>query len=190
MAADYFMTADLLKSRNIHRPVAEIHGVLCGQVCADNRVYDESLSLEVLEIKDDVEEVITNLLKMLVDDIRSQLQAEDYSFQPLLPDDDESIEHRLQALASWCEGFNAGFAGAWIREDGDMSAEVREVLGDFARIGEIDQEDEGASDRENEVNFMEITEYVRMAAITVYLQNNPSPVAAQVGPEDIDHNIH
>jgi len=131
MAADYFMTADLLKSRKVYRPVSEIHGVLCGQICAEADKYDVNLSLEILELPSDVEDVVTNLFKMLAEDIRSQLQSEDFSFQPLLPDDDESFEHRLQALSSWCDGFNAGFAGAWVKEDGDMSTEVREVLSDF-----------------------------------------------------------
>lgn len=191
MAADYFMTADLLKSRKVYRPVSEIHGVLCGQICAEADKYDVNLSLEILELPSDVEDVVTNLFKMLAEDIRSQLQSEDFSFQPLLPDDDESFEHRLQALSSWCDGFNAGFAGAWVKEDGDMSTEVREVLSDFSRIAEVDEEDSESSDSENEANFMEISEYVRMATITVYMQMNQLD-GAVMAPDSAtaEDNIH
>jgi uncharacterized protein YgfB (UPF0149 family) len=177
MAADYAMTQELLVSHQVLRPVAEIHGVICGQLCAEKAAYDPDLSLKILEIKGDASEVITSLLKMLADDTRSELSGGEYAFQPLLPDDDQEIGARLAALANWCDGFNAGFAGAWIREDAGMFDETREVLADFSRIAQVEQED-AAPDRENEVNLMEIVEYVRMAAITVFLQN--------VGGHDIE----
>jgi len=170
MAADYAMTQELLVSHQVYRSAAEIHGVITGQLCAEDAGYDVDLSLKILEIHKDSSEVITSLLKMLADDIRPQLGAEDYAFQPLLPNDDEDIRARLAALADWCDGFNAGFAGAWVREETEMPEQTREVLNDFSRIAQVEQEDE-ATDKENEANLMEIVEYVRMAAITVFLQN-------------------
>jgi uncharacterized protein YgfB (UPF0149 family) len=172
MAADYALTQELLVSHQVYRSAAEIHGVITGQLCAEDTGYDVEISQKILEINSGSSEVITSLLKMLADDIRAQLGVEDYAFQPLLPNDDEDIRARLAALADWCDGFNAGFAGAWVREEVAMAEETREVLNDFSRIAQVEQEDE-AMDRENEANLMEIVEYVRMAAITVFLQNNP-----------------
>ena len=40
MAADYAMAAELLAAHHISTPVAEIHGVLSGQMCADSRAFD------------------------------------------------------------------------------------------------------------------------------------------------------
>jgi uncharacterized protein YgfB (UPF0149 family) len=174
MAADYAMTQELLVSHQVYRSAAEIHGVISGQLCAEEAGYDLNLSLKILEIERGSGEVITSLLKMLADDIKAQLGAEDFAFQPLLPSDDEDIRARLAALADWCDGFNAGFAGAWVREEAAMPEQTREVLNDFSRIAQVEQEDE-ATERENEVNLMEIVEYVRMAAITVFLQNGPKP---------------
>lgn len=192
MAADYLMTADLLATHGIAKPVAEIHGVLCGQISAGAAEYDCDLSQTILDFNGDIEEVITNLLKMLAVDIRDQLSAENYAFQPLLPGDEEPLEQRLDALAVWCDGFNAGFAGAWIKQEADMLEETREVLNDFSRIAEVDGEDTGASDKESEVNYMEIVEYARMAAITVYLQNAPAggPKIDGPGTAMADHEIH
>ena len=191
MAADYDMTAELLASHNIAPTVSEIHGVLSGQICAGNTGYDLGLSLKILEINSDIEEVITNLLKMLAEDIQDQFQAQDYVFQPLLPDDEAALTLRLEALAQWCDGFNAGFAGAWVKDDGAMSTETREVLDDFSRIAQLDMDDEEVSEKESEVNYMEIAEYTRMAAITVYLQNSTAP-SPSPGIEDLpdDNYIH
>ena len=114
------------------------------------------------------------------------MQAEDYTFQPLLPGDEQSLGSRLSALAMWCDGFNAGFAGAWVKDDAAMSEETREVLDDFSRIAQVEQEDEETPENENEVNLMEIIEYARMAAITIYLQNNSGrpPASDDALPED------
>ncbi len=191
MAADYAMAAELLAAHHISTPVAEIHGVLSGQMCADSRAFDLALSLKVLEIENEADEVVASLLKMLADDILAQLQAENYAFSPLIPDEDEEFGQRLKALSQWCDGFNAGFAGAWVRDDAAMSEETREVLNDFSRIALVDQEDEDVSETENEVNFMEIEEYVRMAAITVFVQNTEQYAGS--GPLSVEipgDNIH
>jgi uncharacterized protein len=194
MAADFSMTAELLAAHRISTSVSEIHGVLSGQMCADSAAFDLGLSLKILEIPDDTNEVIANLLKMLAEDVLSQLQAENYAFQPLLPDEDEAFSQRLTALSHWCDGFNAGFAGAWVRDDSAMATDTREVLSDFSRIAEVDEEveeGEATSESENEVNFMEIEEYVRMAAITVFMQNNVTQTQAMTMDINVpDENIH
>jgi uncharacterized protein YgfB (UPF0149 family) len=170
LAADYNMTRELLEAHQVPCSVAEVHGVICGQLCADEAGFDLNLATNILAIPEAASDVINSLLKMLAEDAEQQLAAGDFGFQPLLPEDDEDIGTRLSALSDWCDGFTTGFAGAWIREDGDMTEETREVLSDFARIAQLEAEDD-ASDRENEVNLMEITEYVRMAAITLFLHN-------------------
>ena len=190
MAADYSMTADLLAAHWISSPVSEIHGVLSGQLCADSARFDLQLTLSILDLEGGAAEVITNLLKMLAEDILVQLRDEIYGFQLLLPDEDKDFSQRLTALSHWCDGFNTGFAGAWIKDDADMETETREVLSDLSRIAEVDQEDEAINEKENEVDFMEIEEYVRMAAITVYLQysspdSNPDTLSLNVPGENI-----
>lgn len=188
MAADFSKTAELLESCGIYSTAGEIHGVLTGQVCACAGDPDLELTRKILVLDEEVPVVINDLFGMFVEDIRGQLQAEDYSFQPLLPADEAPLEQRIAALGEWCDGFNAGFAAAWTGGDATMAPETREVLGDFARIAQVDQEEvDDASDRENEVNFMEIVEYARMAAITVYLQNSrPLPPTG----DEAEINIH
>ncbi len=189
MAADYALTQELLDSHQVYRSAAEIHGVITGQLCAEDTSYDVEISQKILEINRGSSEVITSLLKMLADDIRAQLGVEDYAFQPLLPNDDEDIRARLAALTDWCDGFNAGFAGAWVREEVAMAEETREVLNDFSRIAQVEQEDEAMA-RENEANLMEIVEYVRMAAITLFLQNRPKLCKFGLDTVQPDLDIH
>ena len=191
MAANYSMTAELLASHGIRPTVAEIHGVLSGQICAGDASFDLGLCLGILDIQSDVEEVITNFMKMLAEDISTQLQALDYAFQPLLPDDEDTLAVRLVALASWCDSFNIGFAGAWAKDDAAMAEETREVLQDFSRIALVNRADEDLTESENELNYIEVVEYARMAAITVYTQNTdytPEPDHDDGLPAE--HDIH
>jgi uncharacterized protein len=191
MAANYSMTAELLASHGIRPTVAEIHGVLSGQICAGDASFDLGLCLGILDIQSDVEEVITNFMKMLAEDISTQLQALDYAFQPLLPDDEDTLAVRLVALASWCDSFNIGFAGAWAKDDAAMAEETREVLQDFSRIALVNRADEDLTESENELNYIEVVEYARMAAITVYTQNTDyTPEAVHDDGLPAEHDIH
>ena len=98
-------------------------------------------------------------------------------FQLLLPDSEEFLSVRAQALARWSESFVCGFV-AVTRE---LSEDDREVLNDIAAISQIDDgESEEQTDRNrselnnpenadsNERDFIELCEYVRLAAMDLY----------------------
>jgi uncharacterized protein YgfB (UPF0149 family) len=191
MAANYSMTAELLAAHGIRPSVAEIHGVLSGQICTGDTSPDLELCFDILDIQSDVDEVITNFLKMLAEDINTQLKSPDYAFHSLLPDDEEPLTTRLVALSSWCDSFNIGFAGAWVKDDAAMAQETREVLQDFSRIALVNRVDEDLDEKENEMNYIEVVEYARMAAITVYTQNIYFTPEADLD-EDLptEHDIH
>jgi uncharacterized protein YgfB (UPF0149 family) len=128
---------------------------------------------------------------MLAEDINTQLKSPDYAFHSLLPDDEEPLTTRLVALSSWCDSFNIGFAGAWVKDDAAMAQETREVLQDFSRIALVNRVDEDLDEKENEMNYIEVVEYARMAAITVYTQNIYfTPEAGLDEDLPTEHDIH
>ena len=94
-----------------------------------------------------------------------ELFSEELSFNPLIPDDSELLSSRLTGLAEWCAGFLSGF-GASVSERMGRDAlhvDVQEILKDFASISGLDEDIEG--DEQDENSFMEIYEYVRVAAV-------------------------
>jgi uncharacterized protein YgfB (UPF0149 family) len=99
------------------------------------------------------------------------LRDDDFIFHPLLPDDDEEIALRTAALASWCEGFLAGFAyrvAALDAPGGLQSGEIGEVLRDIAAMAQAEAGDyDDEEDAEN--NFSELVEYLRVAVMNVFL---------------------
>lgn len=107
-------------------------------------------------------------------------------FQPMLPDTEEFLSVRAQALARWCEGFVCGFVAV----QRELSDEDREVLNDIAAISQLEDEDslgeaglnraelnDPASADSNERDFIELCEYVRLAAMDLFRESQPEAQA-------------
>ena len=83
-------------------------------------------------------------------------------FELLIPDMDQPLETRMEALAEWVHGFLGGF-GMVHSADTKASDDVKELIADFASIAQMDVDGEDDSNEAEEA-FYEIVEYVRMGA--------------------------
>jgi len=167
MQADYTLTAQLLADSLPGITPAALHGLLIGQLCSGVVQPDPEDVGELLE--HELLPVVRKLLDRLVLDANQQLGGLEYSFQPLLPDDDAVLAQRVFALGLWCEHFTTGFAAGYLRPDSDLSGEAREILHDFGELACL-VEDQAQVDEQDEEDYMELVEYVRMASITLYQQ--------------------
>ena len=165
-----------------------LHGAITGLACAgiapSHAVWLEHLSecLDGAELDEHSDAM--SALQTLVE---RDLADGELGFQLLLPDGEEFLSVRAQALARWSENFVCGFV-AVTRE---LSEEDREVLNDIAAISQIDDgesAEETASDllksanrselnnpenaASNERDFFELCEYVRMAAMDLYRESH------------------
>jgi uncharacterized protein YgfB (UPF0149 family) len=95
-----------------------------------------------------------------------------YSFQLMLPDDDDSIVERGHALSVWVQGFNLGF-GLQQKDKAVYSEDVKEVLIDFAEIANLS--DEMEEDEDTEQAYFEIAEYVRISALLCFTELGSPP---------------
>ena len=96
------------------------------------------------------------------------MNDEEFDFHPLLPEDEVEIDSRTAELANWCKGFLAGFAQV---NQGQLNQESSDILRDFAAIAEASVDDE-AGEEESEGSYFEIVEYVRFAALNMYMDNS------------------
>lgn len=100
-------------------------------------------------------------------------------FQPLLPSDDEFLTLRTQALAQWCDGF----VQACLAGHRTPNSDVRETLDDLYAISQMDIDDnynDPAEAQQNEHDFADLCEYVRMAVLSLY-DERPSSAAPAAG---------
>jgi len=151
--------------------LAETHGVACGllvrQGDATADAYFDLLAL--LEILREPGPGFGQSLAELFSASRSQLQDDELGLVLWLPDDEESLEDRTEALAQWCSGFLASVGAGDDQRLETLSGEGAEALADIqesamAEIGEP-CEDGYAAQEEEEGAFAEIVEYVRIAVL-------------------------
>ena len=87
----------------------------------------------------------------------------------MLPDDDEPLESRVEALGTWCQGFVYGLSLGGMKEDTGLPDDSKELIKDILEISRAgyvaDDEAEAGLDasmdgegEEDEVAFMEVCE--------------------------------
>jgi uncharacterized protein YgfB (UPF0149 family) len=153
--------------------LAELHGGVCGALCAGgtpaagrwlaNCLEDEELPASMAALADDLGELIGVSEQTLAD---SELH-----FELLVPSDDAPLEEQVQALALWCQGFLNGVgttAPGVARQSADGSS-LPEILRDFAEISRAGlSEAEAAGEGQADFALAEIHEYVRVSVQIVF----------------------
>jgi len=158
---------------------AECHGVLCGMLCSPEG-FEAQDWLQYLTGYPELHGVRLGTDSALLDLLQSTLRgmdSDDFGFELLLPDDDEPLIVRTDALGGWCRGFLSGFGTT--RGAAATSNESQEFLGDLYRISQVDPQD--ADGEVGEHAFQEIVEYARMGAILLREENR------QVTADVFDH---
>ena len=146
-----------LIDENVDR-TAEVHGLLCGLLCAD-----ETLSMEQwLEQIDqaDAQEALRDSLIQLFDATLAELNDEDLEFNLLLPDEHTRLWARTESLARWCQGFLSGLGLGGL--SGRQTPDVQEFILDLSHIAQVKFDGAG---EENETAYTEIVEYIRVGVM-------------------------
>lgn len=143
---------------------SQAHGIICGMLCgqAPKDADWEKVVTGGKETKD-----VHSLLQAVFDASNAQLNSFDFDFELLLPVDDEELMTRAEALTLWCQGFLTGLEQANVpvahREPGDAS----EAIADLIEIAKMNFE-EVISNEEDEVAYVELIEFVRMAVLLIF----------------------
>lgn len=175
---------DLLFNVDAAVGAIESHGTLCGMLCAQGATEASQWMLCVLGEREESSKVLQQTGKKLLQIHKisvEQMNDIDADFELMLPDDDESLETRVEALGIWCQGFVYGLAVGGIKEDTVLPEDSKELITDILEISRAgyvaDNEAELATDEEDteedEVAFMEVCEYVRMGILLIYEELQP-----------------
>lgn len=163
--------ADQLAQLGTLTSPAELHGFLCGRLSGGARYAEDDWlvsAFEFLNPANPIESAQRAELVNLYHQALAQLQDHQLGFTPLMPDDDCELTLRLEALGQWCHGYLNGFGTSGIGKNADLSGETAEALRDFAAFVQMDQDCE--ADQEAERDYLEIVEYVRVAALSVFME--------------------
>lgn len=166
---------------------AEVHGMLCGLLSADPALSANAclarLADEIADPPGAVDAELGHLLRQLHAATRAQLEDSGFALELHLPDDEQSLATRTEALGQWCQGYGYGLgrgAGAVVS---GLPEEAREYLEDLREIARADF-DADTAEEADEVAFAEVVEYVRAGALLVFAALR---VAQPQGPSNALH---
>ena len=156
---------------------AESHGVLCGMLCARGAIELSEWIGHVLGDQDEGNVLLhdtVHLLSELHQVTMEKVNDISGSFYMLLPDDDDDLIGRTEALADWCQGFVYGLAAGGISDDTKLPGDTQEILMDFVEIsraghsrGDDDVIEVADVNEEDEQAFVEVVEYVRTGVLLI-----------------------
>ena len=165
---DFASSQAKITTENVKAHASEIHGVLTGLVCAGFPFESTHYLAMINDLFNNGEGLPANVkstVKQMFSELWTDILDDGYSFQLMLPDDDDAIVERGHALGVWVQGFNLGF-GLQQKDSPVLSEDVKEVLADFAEIANLS--DEMEEDETTEQAYFEISEYVRISALLCF----------------------
>jgi uncharacterized protein len=200
---DYDWLSDLIAELNLSASAAHVHGSLLGYLCAGGAIHthvtlDEALSQEhdgmpappaphahwIAIVLDEHDLELPDGTEIELDGFAQStaklLAQGEMRLELLLPDDTNEISVRADMLTEWCSGFLGGLGLGGFNQEMRLSKDAREGLRDLERIArteiELDDDAEG-----NETALMELSEYAKVTALTLYLEI--AEIAAKARPK-------
>lgn len=154
----------ILEQLDAEKDAAEAHGLAAGMLCVEIRAdvsnWLDELLPEPIELEDEDKIELLDVFERT----RQLLNAEhnEFSFDLLMPDDDQPLVDQVEALRNWCLGFLFGVGYA--QTSGEWPGESGEIMRDLIEITKIDADSE---DEDDENALVEIREYVRAAVFLI-----------------------
>lgn len=183
---DFDDIADCFWRLGALRSPSELQGYLLGQLANGTGPASEQWLQQAAAFIDAVEPPGGDDSRCLLElhaATSEQLQAGEMSLRLLLPDDEVELPLRISAIGHWCEGFLKGFALAGKATEAKQGqqqylADTSEALSDIASISQISIDGEEIDPDNNEKEYFEVCEYLRLATINIYLDRQ-QPLSAK-----------
>ena len=178
---------DLFYQLKIKASPSGFHGFLCGRLsCGAVQMEDlVNSSTQWLGLEEEAAEAAFSTLEAFYEATLSDLQDISFLFKPLLPDDELPLAERLIAVGEWCSNYLSGL-GEGMGAEFEASEDGKEALQDIAAIGQISTDFEGDEEQQedDERDYLELVEYVRVAVQLVFSDLDPM---ADAEPEPTIH---
>jgi uncharacterized protein YgfB (UPF0149 family) len=159
---------------------AEAHGSLCGALCSVSPYRMQDWVNEILPDGAVLSDESAAMLERVFTATATAFGEQGMEFEPLLPDDEQPLNGRANALALWCTGFLYGLGTGSISDLEALNGDVGEIVRDFTEISRASG-DEAEADESNEQAYAELVEFIRVAAQVVF--EELLPLRRQVYPE-------
>ncbi|MEN8174692.1 MAG: UPF0149 family protein [Pseudomonadota bacterium] len=170
---DYESLQEALVQASAAATAAEAHGIMCGMLVSgvrdDTQVVEELLppSANAGKADDKCRQQLTGLVAETI----AGLMDEQLGFRLLLPDSPIPLRERARALQQWSSGFLYGFGLVPVRTP--LPSGVQEALSDISEFTRLNTDIVRDTD-ENEEDFTQLEEYLRVATLLVSAEYQPA----------------
>jgi uncharacterized protein YgfB (UPF0149 family) len=161
---DYQELSQALNKTVLKLPPSEAHGLICGVLASPS---GSKVAWEEVVIGEQGSAEVQLVLQRLYEASAKQLEEFLFEFQMVLPEDAEALPVRAEALTLWCQGYLTGLKLANVQLSGRAAGEATDAINDLVEIAKMNYEVVVANE-EDEVAYVELVEYVRMAVILIY----------------------
>lgn len=159
---------DTLAVLDLPISVSELHGQMCGYLCAGATLEGEAYLRALLNNHKNEPGRAAALAIFAVYAIsQEQMRDFDFKFELMLPEDHEPLINRARAFSEWCEGFTQGLSLSGIRQEQLEEEEAQEALEHLVEFAQLDYQSLDV-DEEDEKALVEVSEYARMAVLRLY----------------------
>lgn len=160
----YQAVNSILEKYDADMGAAEAHGMGVGMLCVELKADANNWLHELFIDEHDLLDDETSVMLALFEQTRELLEPEgdDFSFDLLLPDDEDLLQEQVEALRCWCQGFLFGVG--YVQTGADWPGDSAEVMRDLVELTKLDTDVDGEEDA---VALMELHEYVRAAVLIV-----------------------
>lgn len=182
---DYYELGDALARARTSTDAADCHGLLAGLVCAAGFADPKLWAAQIFEDYDPrnrLQAEAFRQLQALSENTLVQLNGPDLDFELQLPDDEDALRDRTEALGSWCGGFLTGLGLGGLGDRSQLPETVTELLDDLAQIARVDFDLETPEEADLAA-FEEVLEYVRVGVL--FINEELRPVANAQAPSQL-----
>lgn len=150
---------------------AELQGALCGLLCMNAQANRTSWYSSLYEDLTPGEDEIHDLTALFDETVQS-LNSLDFDFNLMLPDDNAPLASKISAMSDWCHGLIYGLGVSGLTDDTELSDDCKEYITDVVQVSQINQDEIEETD-EQDNNFEEIVEYLRMGLFLLFGELQP-----------------
>jgi uncharacterized protein len=160
----YEIVSSVLQQLDADVGASEAHGIAVGMLCIDIRSTSTDWIASLFSGDTVVSGESEHILQTLFEQTRNLLddENEQFEFDLLLPDENEELSLRAEAISCWCQGFLFGIGHT--KSTAEWTGESGEILRDIVEITKLETD---TAEEDDENALVEIHEYLRSAILLI-----------------------
>ena len=164
----------------VEMDASECQGLLVGLSIAKGQVTEAQIQQALgfaLKLEDLLAQEAYKQILQFMHTTQSELADSTCDFNPLLADEGDSMEDKLDLLSAWVQGFLMGLARGGIEDYSRLPEEAGEFAEDMVDMAQVNGYELEEDEEANEEAYMELVEYLRTGILLMNELMHPTKAA-------------